>query len=102
MIPTSISEEEIGTLKVGTAPTEVTVVDGPFLRKSIRGYYPVLKVKVKKSGIVYFLAIGSRSLTDYLDPLYKRDKKFTGLELSLSKKTDAEMSPYVVEEIRKV
>lgn len=84
-------------LKVGTAPTELEVVSEPFLRLSVRGYLPCIKVKVLKSQLEYALSIGSKSITESLEKLrIENNGFFTNLRFNLFKKDDTQMAPYVL------
>ena len=89
--------ENLPILKVGTASTEVEVISEPFIRLSVRGYLPCLKVKVIKSQLEYALPIGSKSITEGLEKLREENNGyFTKLRFNLSKKDDTQMAPYVL------
>ena len=89
--------ENLPLLKVGTASTEVEVISEPFIRLSVRGYLPCLKVKVLKSQLEYALSLGSKSITEGLEKLREEnDGYFTKLRFNLSKKDDTQMAPYVL------
>jgi hypothetical protein len=89
--------ENLPLLKVGTAATEVEVVSEPFIRLSVRGYLPCIKVKVVKSQLEYALPIGSKSITEGLEKLREENNGlFTNLKFNLSKKDDTQMAPYLM------
>jgi hypothetical protein len=89
--------ENLPVLKVGTAPTEVEIISEPFVRNSVRGYMPCVKVIVIKSGLEYALSIGSKSITEGIEKLRKDNNGyFTKLKFNLSKKDDAQMAPYIL------
>ena len=89
--------ENLPLLKVGTASTEVEVISEPFIRLSVRGYLPCLKVKVLKSQLEYALSLGSKSITEGLEKLREENNGyFTKLRFNLSKKDDTQMAPYVL------
>ncbi len=89
--------ENLPLLKVGTAATELEVISEPFIRLSVRGYLPCLKVKVLKSQLEYALPIGSKSITEGIEKLREDNNGFfTKLKFNLSKKDDAQMAPYVL------
>lgn len=84
-------------LKVGTAPTEVEVISEAFIRLSVRGYIPCLKVRVTKSGLEYALSIGAKSITEGIEKLREKNNGFfLNLRFILSRKDDSQMSPYIV------
>ena len=89
--------ENLPLLKVGTAATEVEVISEPFIRVSVRGYLPCIKVKVLKSELEYALSIGSKSITVGLEKLREENNgHFSKLRFNLSKKDDTQMAPYVL------
>jgi len=89
--------QNLPLLKVGTAATEVEVISEPFIRLSVRGYLPCLKVKVLKSQLEYALSLGSKSITEGLEKLREENNGyFTKLRFNLSKKDDTQMAPYVL------
>jgi hypothetical protein len=89
--------EGLPLLKVGTAPTEVEIISEPFVRNSVRGYMPCVKVKVIKSELEYALSIGSKSITEGIEKLRKENNGyFTKLKFNLSKKDDTQMAPYIL------
>jgi hypothetical protein len=87
---------DLPILKVGTAFTELRITGGPFLKPSIRGYMPCLRVTVTKSGLDYALIVGSKSLTEALEPLRKIHGGFVGLTVAIKKQSDEKMSPFIV------
>lgn len=87
---------KLATLRIGTSPTVLRVLDGPFVTYTDFGYIPVLHVKVEKSNIEYLLSISARSLARALNQISKNDSSFAGLQLSIKKESDEKTSKYEV------
>lgn len=94
-------DEELPFLKVGTAATATLVESEPFIRLTARGYAPCLRVKVLKNDLTYALIISSKSISEALEPLRKKNSGFSGLRLEICKKSEEQMSPYVIKELGK-
>jgi hypothetical protein len=89
------------SLKAGTGWIEVEVVSEPDVLLTFKGYAPILRVKVIKSGLVKHVFIGAKSFANSLEEMRKRNKgRFLGLRFRFKKESEETMSPYVVEEIR--
>lgn len=93
-----MNELDLPILKVGTAFTEIEITGGPFLKPSIRGYMPCLRVKVRKSGLEYALVVGSRSITEAIEPKRIAKGGFVGLKFLICKQSDEKTAPYVIKE----
>lgn len=89
-------EERKPNLKVGVNWITADVVSEPFVVMSIRGYAPVVNVKVPEGDFILY--ISSKSISEGLDPLVQANGgKFAGLKLRLRKETEDKMAPYIVE-----
>lgn len=94
------SDEELPYLKAGTAPTALSVVSEVFVRQTVRGYVPCLRVKVLKNDLAYALIISSKSISEALEPMRKENGCFTGLQIEICKKAEEQTSPYIINEIK--
>ncbi len=84
------------TLKVTTEPVELEIASEPYVLMTMRGYAPVVDVKV--GGAVQVLFIGSKSLSEGIDAeVKKREGKFAGIRLRVKKESADQMARYVVE-----
>ena len=91
-----MAEERKPNLKVGVNWITADVVSEPFVVMSIRGYAPVVNVKVPEGDFILY--ISSKSISEGLDPLVQANGgKFSGLKLRLRKETEDKMAPYIVE-----
>jgi len=91
-----MAEERKPNLKVGVNWITADVVSEPFVVMSIRGYAPVVNVKVPEGDFILY--ISSKSISEGLDPLVQANGgKFAGLKLRLRKETEDKMAPYIVE-----
>jgi len=92
LIPCAL--ESLGNLKVGTEPTRLEVISGPYVKYSDWGYIPVLHVRVDKSGIDYILPISARSLAKQLHGLFEQHRMWEGLRFDLRKTSQEKTSAY--------
>jgi hypothetical protein len=94
------ADSDLPLLKVGTAPTAVTIESEAFVRMTVRGYVPCLRVKVLKNELMYALIIGSKSISEALESLRKENGGFLGLEIEICKKGEEQTSPYLVKKLK--
>ncbi len=94
------ADSDLPFLKVGTAPTAVTIESEAFVRMTVRGYVPCLRVKVLKNELMYALIIGSKSISEALESLRKENGGFLGLEIEICKKGEEQTSPYLVNKLK--
>ena len=90
--------EEISTLKVGTGWLYIEILSEPDVILTFRGYAPILKVKVLKSGITKILYISAKSLSSKLEDFRKSNKgKFSGLRIKICKASTEKTSKYLLD-----
>jgi len=96
----NLAIESTASLKAGTGWIEVEVVSEPDVLLTFKGYAPILRVKVVKSGLVKHIFIGAKSLANELERMRKANSgRFVGLRFRFKKESHETMSPYIVEEI---
>jgi len=89
----------IPTLKVGTGWIDLVVTDEPTVYLTFKGYAPVLPVKVKQTGLDYYLYISAVSIGKAIEPLRKDNGgSFKNLEFSIRKADEDKFSPYELKE----
>jgi len=83
------------TLRVSTGWVGVTATGEPTIVVTYKGYAPVLPVRVDSTGLDYILYISSKSLTEALEPLRRKNKNvFTGLRFGIRKQSEDRFAPY--------
>lgn len=86
------------TLKVSTGWVDIEVQSEPLVVLTVRGYAPILIVRVAKSGLDYRLYISAKSLAEKLEPLRVNNRGcFRGLKVRIRKAAPEQMSPYELE-----
>jgi hypothetical protein len=94
-------QEKIPPLKVSTGWIDIIITGEPSVILSFKGYIPSLPVRVKKTGLDYFLYIAAKSIADGLEPLRHANRGlFTGLEISIRKSSNDKFSPYELRETK--
>lgn len=88
--------EELQPIRVTTEWTSVTVVDGPDVVCTFRGYTPVLPVRRDKEGDSRLLYISAKSLMEALEPLRRANGGFQGLQFSVRKESKDKYARYEV------
>src|SRR5262245_49257759 len=92
------NENLLPALKVSVGWIEVEVIAEPLVRLSIKGYTPILPVKVAKTGLTYVLYMGAKSFAEGLEPLRKQNNgAFKGLRFRIKKESSEQFSPYRIE-----
>jgi len=90
--------EKLKPLKIGASAVHLEIISEPYIIMTIRGYAPVVNVKVTDSSEQNYLFIGSRTLSVSLEPLVKANGgKFSGLKFKLRKESDDRMASYILE-----
>jgi hypothetical protein len=93
-----MEDSRMPVLKVGTAWIEVEVTSEPDVVLTFRGYAPILRIKVRQSGLEKTLFINAKTLASPLDVLRKRNGgRFIGMKLRLRKESQEPLSHYAVE-----
>ncbi|HEX7900345.1 MAG TPA: hypothetical protein VF950_21435 [Planctomycetota bacterium] len=91
-----MAEARLPTLKVGTDWVPVEIVSEARVVMSMRGYAPVLEVRVPAGA--HILYISSKSISEALEPLRQANAgNFSGLKLKVRKASEDKMAPYEVE-----
>lgn len=89
---------ELPSLKIGTGWTEIEVTSEPDVTLTYKGYVPVLRVKVAKTGLDYLLYIGAKSLAEPLENLRaKNGGRFLGLKVQIKKQSIEQFAKYEVQ-----
>ncbi|MFH1282922.1 MAG: hypothetical protein ABII27_04590 [bacterium] len=87
-------------VKMNTEWTIIEVIGGPEIILTVKGYTPVLLVKVGKSDSINKLYIAPKSLAEKLEPLRKNNEdKFVGLKIRIRKESLEKFSKYELEKI---
>ncbi len=95
-----MTDDKLDTLKVNTGWIGIEIVSEPDVLLTFKGYAPVLKVKVEKSGLIKNMYISAKSMAQNLDPLRQENKgKFVGLHLRIRKESEDKFSSYNVEKV---
>ncbi len=84
-------------LRVGTGGVDVEIVSEPEVAVTRRGYAPILRVRVLRSGLPHYLFISPISLTEQLERIRAARGRLAGTRIKLSKKSEDQYSPYVLE-----
>jgi hypothetical protein len=88
-------DTDLPRLKVTTGWTSIEVVSEPGVIATFRGYVPAVIIKTTLNDLKYTLALGAKSLMDYLEPRRQNNRgHFSGIRLRLRKESDAQMAKY--------
>ena len=91
--------EKLPVLRVSTDPVRIRIETEADVIMTFRGYAPVVTVTILETGEKNMLYISARSLSQELEKRRERnDGRFTGLELTISKESDARTAQYVITE----
>ena len=91
--------KETPPLKIGTAWVDLVITNEPIVMTTFRGYVPVLPVRVKKTGLNYYMYISAKSIAEGLEPLRKANKeRFSGLNISIRKASEDKFAAYEIVE----
>jgi len=89
-------QERKPNLKVGVEWINVEILSEPYVVMTIRGFAPVVDVKVPTGEFILY--ISSKSMSDGLVPLLEpADGKFKGLKFRVKKESEDKMARYIVE-----
>lgn len=91
--------ENLPKLKVGTSPTLIKIIGGPYIQFSVWGYIPVLHIVVDKSGLEYLLPISAKSLATPLNDLFLINRTFKDIQIELRKASEEPKAPYEVNSV---
>ena len=95
-----MDNDKLDTLKVNTGWINIEIVSESDAQLTFKGYAPIIKVKVEKSGLVKMLYISAKSLAEKLEPLRQDNKgRFTGLRLKIRKESEDRFASYLVEKV---
>lgn len=93
-----ISARAYEQLRITTAPRLITILSGPFVVPTRRGYQPVLVVEELHEGKVYLLYVSSVSLTEGLEAVRASNgESLVGATVMVRKIGEDKMSPYDVQ-----
>ena len=80
------SRNELPSLKIGTAWVQVEILSEADVNLTFKGYAPILRVRVVKTGLEYLLYVGPKSLAQPLEELRtRRGGRFLGLRIRIRK-----------------
>jgi len=92
-----------GKLAISTVPMILRILSEPTVVVTFKGYAPVVQAENSSDGSKGMLFIGSKSLTEGIEPLRARNGgRFTSLVIRLHKESAERYAKYVVEEVTKV
>jgi len=90
--------EERPRITIGQDWTEIEIVSEPSVVVTFKGYAPVVKARVSTIAEPLPLFIGSKSITDGIEPLrVENGGRFAGLKLRLRKESEDRYARYLVE-----
>ena len=94
------SLEEFPVAKINTDWTEIEVVGGPEIALTVKGYTPVLIVKIGSSDVKSKLYIAPKSLAEKLEPLrQKNGDSFVGIKFKIRKESMEKFAKYELEKL---
>jgi hypothetical protein len=97
-MPDQPDSQDLPPLRVATGWVTVLVTGPPDVRLTVRGYAPILPVKVEKTGLSYVLYISARSIAEPLEAYRKKNKMlFEGLRFQIRKSGVEALAPYEVQ-----
>jgi len=95
-----MDNEKLDILKINTGWINFQVVSEPDVLLTFKGYAPVLRVRVEKSGLEKHIYISAKSLAEKLEPMRKENNGvFTGLNLKAKKTSEDRFAPYAIERV---
>jgi len=98
-----MAPDPLDSIKAGTGWIDVQAVSEADVVLTFKGYAPILRVKVIKSGLVKQIYISSKSMATALEEMRKKNNgNFIGIKFRFRKESDEKMAPYIVESIESI
>lgn len=95
-----MAADSLDSIKAGTGWIEVQVISEVDVALTFKGYAPILRVKIIKSGLVKQIYISSKSMATALEELRRKNNgKFLGIKFRFRKESDEKMAAYILESI---
>lgn len=90
--------DELPPLKVSTGWIDLQVTGEPAIKRTFKGYAPVLPVRAEITGLDYILYISAKSMAEGLEPLREANGgAFKGIAFQIRKSSSQQFAPYEIE-----
>lgn len=85
-------------LKVSTGWVELEALEEPTVIVTFKGYAPVLKVRVRQTGLDYLMYLSAKSIAEGLEPLRAKNAgHFAELCFRIRKQSEDQFAPYEIQ-----